>query len=420
MTGEVPFEAGTAPALAFRMTQRLSRILALALLAPLAACAAPTESDDARDGDPSAPSSQAQPLIGFQAVGDQHASLVFVTRTGSTAIKTGTLIDSTTVLIASSAVPLTTAPSQVTLTFGSSTGPSATAIDIVRHPTLDVALVKLAAPFANGRAMGLDTRSTSSLVGKVVRCVGFNADRHVVFVNMNVTGQNGSELTMEPTFASQQALKQIENSDGGVPCFDGETNTVVGIANRTTGTNPMIHTQIAAAAFAGWLPGAQNLFGVRAQRLIRPFSLSYLRAPNDPNSRTCLDLTGGATSSGTAVNQWPCHYGQNQSFYFDFRTSSSHPALVSAASGLCIDIPGPTSNAIGLQQYACHGRANQGWEMFLPTPQGGGFGYRSQQYANRCITGVGAPTFGGGLRVLSDACPNNTASQQQRFFIRWN
>lgn len=400
------------------MTQRLSLPLVLALLAPIAACAAPTESEDARNED--ATSSQAQPLVGFLAVGDQHSSLVLVTRTGSTAIKTGTLIDPTTVMIASSAVPQSTSPSQVTLTFASSTRPTATAIDIVRHPVLDVALVKLAAPFAGGRPMALDTRSTSTLVGKVVRCVGFDADRHVVFVNMNVTGQNGRELTMERTFASEQALKQIENGDGGVPCFDGETNTVIGIANRTTGTNPMIHTQIATAAFAGWLPGAQNLFGVRAQRLIRPFSLYYLRDPNDPNSRNCLDIPNGSTASGAAVNQYPCHYGPAQSFYFDFRTNSSYPAIVSAASGLCIDIPGPTSNAIGLQQYTCHGGANQGWEMFLPTPQGSGLGYRSQQYNNRCITGVGAPTFGPSLRVLSDACNNNTASQQQRFFIRWN
>lgn len=403
------------------MNQRIFGSIALALLAPLAACAAPTESDDANASDSANVGSQQQPLTGWQR-GGGLAGLVMVTRAGSNIVKTGSLIDSTTVLIAASALPTNQVASQVTLTYGSGAGPSVTAIDIVRHPTLDVALVKLQAPFPGSRNMPLDTRNPSSLVGKMLTCQGFDANRQVVYLYMNVRAANGSTLTLERDLFSASSNLMIENSDGGVPCMDVETYTVVGIALSTnTAANPVQHTQTATAAFTGWLPGAQHLFGVRAQPLARPFSLYYLRNQADSNSRNCLDIPWASTASHAAINQFPCHYGQNQSFYFDYRTSSTHPSIVSAASGLCIDIPGPTSNAVGLQQYPCHGGANQGWEMYLMNPQGSGLGYRSRQYATRCITGVGGPSFGPSLNVLSDACQTGTTTNtQQRWFIRWN
>lgn len=403
------------------MNTRIFGTIALALLAPLAACAAPTESDAPYEADGANVASQQQPLIGWQR-GGGLAGLVMVTRAGSSVVKTGSLIDSTTVLVAASALPANQVPSQVTLTYGSATGPSVTAIDIVRHPTLDVALVKLQAPFPGSRSMVLDTRSPSTLVGKMLTCQGFDTNRQVAYLYMNVRAASGSTLTMERDPFSTGSGLMIENSDGGVPCMDVETYTVVGIALSTnTAANPVVHTQTATAAFTGWVPGAQNLFGVRAQPLARPFSLYYLRNQADSSSRNCLDIPWASTATHAPINQFPCHYGQNQSFYFDYRSSSTHPAIVSAASGLCIDIPGPTSSTIGLQQYPCHGGANQGWEMYLMNPQGSGLGYRSRQYPNRCITGVGAPTFGPSLNVLSDACQSGTtANTQQRWFIRWN
>jgi Ricin-type beta-trefoil lectin domain-like len=406
------------------MNLRQIRTVLLALPLTAVACAAPTNESES---DAEHVDTTSEAITGVAQNGGL-AGIVLVTSTNSAAVHTGTLIDPTTVLIAASALPANQDPRQVTLTYavGSNNNPNGiavTAADIVRHPTLDVALVKLRSTFANSQRYALDPRAPGALVGTTLRCYGFTAQRSLVHVDMNVVAGSGSSLTLEtPWWAAGQ---MVDNGDVGVPCFDPSTWTVVGIGRSTnTARNPVQHTQTATTAFQGWLDGAQNLFGVRAQPLSRPFSLYYLRNQADWATGNCLDIPSGSTDSHAPVNQYPCHYGPAQQFYFDYRQNATYPAIVSASSGMCIDIPNAsTASGTGLQQYPCHGGANQAWDLRLFNPQGSGFAYGSRVSiaANLCLSGVGGPSFGPSLNVTTATCQSGTLTNtQQRWFIRWD
>lgn len=73
-------------------------------------------------------------------------------------------------------------------------------------------------------------------------------------------------------------------------------------------------------------------------------------------SGRCLDVPGGATADGTAVQLWDCNGRGNQQW-----TATSAGELRVHGSA-CLDAAG-TGNGAGIQIYSCHGGANQKWRL---------------------------------------------------------
>jgi hypothetical protein len=93
--------------------------------------------------------------------------------------------------------------------------------------------------------------------------------------------------------------------------------------------------------------------------------------PQNLNSGMCLDAFGGATN-GTPVVQWPCASISNQSW----QASRSLPNVVSLRSRVagtsshCLDVPGGQStDGLAVQIYVCNGTAAQSWGVGITTIQ---------------------------------------------------
>jgi hypothetical protein len=91
--------------------------------------------------------------------------------------------------------------------------------------------------------------------------------------------------------------------------------------------------------------------------------------PQNLASGLCLDALGGATN-GTPVVQWPCSGISNQRW----RASRDLPDIVSLRSRVagtsshCLDVPGGQStDGLAVQIYVCNGTAAQAWGVGITT-----------------------------------------------------
>jgi hypothetical protein len=132
---------------------------------------------------------------------------------------------------------------------------------IVRHPSLDVALVRLASPMAMGiattgyYAMPLYTMPPSTLVGATLDCYGYG---------VNTLDQDGAGVLRTadlPVISSAynsirvglNARDQaLNHGDSGGPCFynDGKSWWIAGVTS--SGTNEYAD-QVAASAVVSWV-----------------------------------------------------------------------------------------------------------------------------------------------------------------------
>src|SRR5262249_22897505 len=82
------------------------------------------------------------------------------------------------------------------------------------------------------------------------------------------------------------------------------------------------------------------------------------------NSGLCLDVTHGSKNAGAQVVQWTCGTGKtNQEWNVIPVSGSSAYQLVSVNSGLCLDVTGASTTAGALVvQWTCGtGSTNQQW-----------------------------------------------------------
>jgi hypothetical protein len=86
-------------------------------------------------------------------------------------------------------------------------------------------------------------------------------------------------------------------------------------------------------------------------------------APNSAvkgvGSGLCLDVTGGKTAPGSALEIWPCTGNPNQRW-----TLNSSGELVGMGSNLCLDVfNGDTAPGSKLDIWPCTGNPNQQWRV---------------------------------------------------------
>jgi hypothetical protein len=128
------------------------------------------------------------------------------------------------------------------------------------------------------------------------------------------------------------------------------------------------------------------------------------------NSGKCLDVANWSRSNGAPVNQFDCHGGANQRWYFWTVPGTTSQLIINDWSGQCLDIPGwSSSDGAQLQQFSCHGFANQQFRAGLPSALAFGFRFRNVN-SNKCLDIPNWSTQSG-VRVQQFTC--HTGLNQQ-------
>ncbi len=83
------------------------------------------------------------------------------------------------------------------------------------------------------------------------------------------------------------------------------------------------------------------------------------------SSGKCMDVYGGGTSNGTAVDQYTCSHGSNQLWEvskYNNIAGGQYELLPENATADCLDVyGGGTGNGSTLDIYSCSGGSNQLW-----------------------------------------------------------
>ena len=88
------------------------------------------------------------------------------------------------------------------------------------------------------------------------------------------------------------------------------------------------------------------------------------------NSGKCLDVAGAGTHDGANVQQYDCHGGANQLWTLTDK-GNGYYLITAKNSGKCLDVAGvATHNGANVQQYDCHSGPNQLWKLDGATARG--------------------------------------------------
>lgn len=80
-------------------------------------------------------------------------------------------------------------------------------------------------------------------------------------------------------------------------------------------------------------------------------------------SSLCLDVSGGSSAPGTAIQQWTCNENAAQNWTFEQAADGTF-ALRSQISGLCLAVAGdPAAAGSAIQQQPCDGGPAQAWRV---------------------------------------------------------
>ena len=81
------------------------------------------------------------------------------------------------------------------------------------------------------------------------------------------------------------------------------------------------------------------------------------------NSGQVVDVTGGSTASGTAIEQWPDNNGTNQQWQL-VDVGSGYVKIVNRNSAKVLDVSGSsTANGGAVIQWDDKGSSNQQWQV---------------------------------------------------------
>ncbi|MFI2779457.1 RICIN domain-containing protein [Streptomyces sp. ALB3] len=125
------------------------------------------------------------------------------------------------------------------------------------------------------------------------------------------------------------------------------------------------------------------------------------------NSGACLDAADWGTADGTALQQWACGTGANQSWQFrptgdgNYQVVNRHNAKVWDVDGG----PGATGNGTRVHLWAYGGGSNQQWK---PEPAGGGQYRFTARHSGKCLTVAGSSTADG-ARLSQQPCDGSAA-----------
>jgi hypothetical protein len=107
-------------------------------------------------------------------------------------------------------------------------------------------------------------------------------------------------------------------------------------------------------------------------------------------SGLCLDVSGGAATAGTKIQQWTCNGLTPQNWTLAAASDGSF-ALRAENSGLCLAVAaGPSGAGAAIEQQPCDGSAPQRW-----SPRNVGAGYFTLAHDGLCLDDSGGSTTAG-------------------------
>ncbi|MEV6260756.1 RICIN domain-containing protein [Streptomyces sp. NPDC051784] len=126
------------------------------------------------------------------------------------------------------------------------------------------------------------------------------------------------------------------------------------------------------------------------------------------NSGACLDAADWGTGDGTALQQWACGTGANQSWQFR-PTDSGNYQVVNRHNGKVWDVDGgagATGDGTKVHLWSYVGGSNQQWR---PEAVGSGGRYRfAARHSGKCLT-VNASSAANGARLSQQPCDGSAA-----------
>lgn len=127
-----------------------------------------------------------------------------------------------------------------------------------------------------------------------------------------------------------------------------------------------------------------------------PLSFKLVNA----NSGHCADVANASRSPRALVNQFTCHGAANQRWYTFQIPGTGRSVVVNQNSGHCLDVPSNSlADGVQLQQSPCHGQGNQQFTL-----QAGAGGTRFQvAHSGKCLDIPNASTASG-VRINQFTC----------------
>ena len=172
------------------------------------------------------------------------------------------------------------------------------------------------------------------------------------------SGANSAPIVQNPdTGDSGASWTFVPESNGYYEIKNARTGQLLNVNNQSGAPGALIVQWPAGALVPGndqWLP-VQNSDG----------SWSFYNR----DSALALDDTAGSTAAGTQYEQWSPNNGPNQKFTLVSRTNGAAPkvgsgAVASGIAGKCLDLNGgSTTDGTAVQLYDCNGTAAQDWTL---------------------------------------------------------
>jgi hypothetical protein len=181
-----------------------------------------------------------------------------------------------------------------------------------------------------------------------------NSDGTWSFYNRN------SQLALDDPAGSTAAGTQFEQWSP-----NNTANQKFTLISRTTGTGPVVGSGTVTSGITGKcldLNGGNTTNGTAVQLYTcdNTGAQDWTAYPNGTlqNGGKCLDATALGTSNGTLIDIWDCNGGANQVW------EPYNGGYINPVSGRCLDDPAfSTTDGTQLQIFDCNGGANQIWSL---------------------------------------------------------
>jgi hypothetical protein len=125
------------------------------------------------------------------------------------------------------------------------------------------------------------------------------------------------------------------------------------------------------------------------------------------SSKKCLDVQGGSTADGAALQQWDCHQRPNQQFRLRSAGGGSFE-LVAQHSDKCLEVAGEaTGDGAAVDQWKCGRGDHQRWRI---TAGSGGRQQLQAVHSERCLEVAGG-SGAKGAALEQRACASRDSQQ---------
>lgn len=186
------------------------------------------------------------------------------------------------------------------------------------------------------------------------------------------------------------------------------TPTGTGYQVVSSNSKSCLNVSNAAQSNGSLLQQWQCLGTAQSSEIWKIYSFGFYSELVSSNSGKCIDLTNGNSNNGTQLQQWDCANGTNPNQLWTVTPLQSVPAIVpsfptgpymlrpNSNSASCMDVSGGSSaNGTAVQVYSCNGTASQSWSL---VPVTGSFGTAYELVtggSGSCLAITGSATTNG-------------------------